>query len=55
MLQLDPLDTIPRGVLLLLMLSFVADLDILGLKLDCPVLSDFRVLFEMQYTTLSMM
>ena len=55
MLQLDPLDAIPRGVLLLLMLSFIADLDILGLKLDCPVLSDFRVLFEMQYTTLSMM
>ena len=49
------MDTIPRGVLLLLMLSFVSDLDILGLKLYCPVLSDFRVLLEMQYTTLSMM
>lgn len=55
MLQLDPLDTIPRGVLLLLMLGFVADLDILGLKLDCPVLSDFRVLLEMHDATLSMM
>ena len=55
MLQLDPLDTIPRGALLLLMLGFVVDLDILGLKLDCPVLSGFRVLLEMHDATLTIM
>ena len=55
MLRLDPLDTIPRRALLLLMLCFVADLNILGLKLDCPVLSDFRVLLKMHDAALSMM
>jgi hypothetical protein len=55
MLHLDPLDAIPRRTLLLLMLCFVADLDVLRLKLDCPVLSNFRILLKMHDATLPMM